>query len=144
MLGLLNKLLEARDTYNADKTDENLEEFRRRRDEFNIEGERAPNKGDAAAIAKRFHDGTSCYTAFVEHPEVDASNNRAERIIRKVVMLRNITQGTRSPAGRISMERFLSVKATCELQGRFFRDFFKESYEAHLKGEPTPSILPID
>jgi hypothetical protein len=59
-------------------------------------------------------------------------------------MLRNVTQGTISAAGRSSTERFLSVLATCELQERSFSDFFKESYEAHLKGEPTPSILPID
>lgn len=143
MLKLLEDLFKARDEFNADKTPENLERFRQAADDFNREGEIAPNKGIPARLAKRFASG-SAYTTFVSNPEVDATNNRSERAIRKIVISRHVTQGTRSENGRHASEKFWSVKATCELQGRSYLDYISKCYEAHSKGKPTPSILKVE
>jgi hypothetical protein len=139
MLKLLDDLFKVRDEFNADKTPEALARFRQAAEVFNREGALAPNKGQPARLAKRFVSGDA-YTTFVSEP-VDATNNRSERAIRKVVILRSVTQGTRGENGRLASERFWSVKATCELQNRSFVDYFGKCYEAHLKGEPTPSIF---
>jgi hypothetical protein len=143
MLKLIEDLFKARDEFNADKTPENLERFRQAADDFNREGEMAPNKGVPARLAKRFASG-SAYTTFVSNPEVDATNNRSERAIRKIVISRHVTQGTRSEGGRHASERFWSVKATRELQGGSYLDHISECHEARSKGKPTPSILKVE
>jgi hypothetical protein len=143
MLKLLEDLFKARDEFSAGKTPESLARFRQAAEDFNREARVAPDKGLHARLAKRFAAGNS-YTTFVSRPEVDATNNRAERAIRKVVMLRHVTRGTRSERGRRAFEMFLTVKATCELQGGPFLDFFSECHEAHSKGEPTSSILAVE
>ena len=142
MLKFLEALFKARDEFNANKTDENLARFRQAAEDFNREGALAPNKGLPKRIAARFASSDS-YTTFVFHPEVDATNNRAERAIRKIVTQRSVTQGTRGEAGRLASEKFWSAKATCELQNRSFMDYFNQCHEAHLKGEPTPSIFAL-
>jgi uncharacterized small protein (DUF1192 family) len=143
MLKLLEALLKARDDFNEAKTPEALECFRNAAKDFNREGALAPNKGQPARLAKRFASSDS-YTTFVEHPEVDATNNRSERAIRKVVIQRAVTQGTRSERGRLASERFWTVKATCELHNISFLEYFIKCYEAHLKGEPKPSIVALE
>ena len=104
MLKLLEDLFKARDEYDADKTLKSLERFRQAAADFNREGALAPNKGQPARLAKRFAPG-SAYITFVTEP-VDCTNNRSENAIRKVILYRTISQGTRGERGRLACERF--------------------------------------
>jgi hypothetical protein len=143
MLALLEALFKARDGFNAAPGPETLDNLRRRAAEFNVGAAHAPPKGKPAAIAKRFNGGPhSTYTEFVGSPGVAATNNAAERAIRPIVMIRNVTQGTRGEKGRRASEIFWTVKGTLDLQKRSFSEFFAASRAAMLRGEPGPSILP--
>jgi len=55
---------------------------------------------------------------FVTNPEIDATNNRAERGIRKAVVIRKISNGSRSRKGADIFEILLSVVETLNLQGK--------------------------
>ena len=55
---------------------------------------------------------------FVTDPETDGDNNRAERVIRKGVIIRKISNGNRSKNGARFLEILLSVMETFKLQGK--------------------------
>jgi len=55
---------------------------------------------------------------FVTNPEVEATNNRAERGIRKAVIIRKISNGSRSKKGADIFGVLLSVVETLKLQGK--------------------------
>jgi len=54
---------------------------------------------------------------FVKNPDVDGTNNAAERAIRPAVVARKISGGNRSPRGAENYEVLLSVIQTFHLQG---------------------------
>ena len=141
-LKLLEALFKARDEFNASKTDENLARFRQAAEDFNREDAVAPSKGLPGRIATRLASSDS-HATFVSHPEIDATNNRAQIAIRKIATRRFVTRGARGEAGRLASEKFRSAKAACEPQNRSFMDCFNQCHEARLKGEPTPSILAL-
>ena len=60
---------------------------------------------------------------FVGNEHIKADNNTAERAIRKAVIIRKISGGSRSYKGAIATERMLSFVQTCQLQNK---DFFLE------------------
>jgi len=60
---------------------------------------------------------------FVGNEHIKADNNTAERAIRKAVIIRKISGGSRSHTGAIATERMLSFVQTCQLQNK---DFFQE------------------
>ena len=72
-----------------------------------------PPTRHAQNLAKRFREHGAAYFTFVTTPEVEPTNNLAERAIRFVVIDRHITQGTRSEAGRQWCERIWTAIATC-------------------------------
>ena len=79
---------------------------------------------------------------FTETPGVDPTNNRAERALRFAVLLRKRSGGTRSEHGDRFIERLLTVRETCRLQGRSMHDFVLDAITAALHGRPAPSLLP--
>jgi len=60
---------------------------------------------------------------FVEHPEIEPTNNLAERGIRPVVVIRKISGGSRSDKGAETTCRLLSVLQTAKLQSRDYISF---------------------
>jgi transposase len=48
---------------------------------------------------------------FTEHPDVDATNNRAERALRHAVLWRKMSTGTQTPEGDRFVERILSIRS---------------------------------
>jgi len=60
---------------------------------------------------------------FVEHPEIEPTNNLAERGIRPVVVIRKISGGSRSDKGAETTCRLLSVLQTAKLQSRDYIGF---------------------
>ncbi len=58
-------------------------------------------------------------------------------------MWRKTSYGTESEAGSRFVESILSVVATCRQQGRNALAYLTECCESYLRGERTPSLLPI-
>jgi transposase len=79
---------------------------------------------------------------FVRHPEVEPTNNAAERAIRPGVLWRKGSFGTHSPEGSRFVEAMMTVVATLKQQHRNVLDYLTAACEATLRGEPAPSLLP--
>lgn len=79
---------------------------------------------------------------FTEFSGVDPSNNRAERALRFAVLLRKRSGGTRNDDGDRFIERLLTVRETCRLQGKSLHDHLLAAITAALHGQPAPSLLP--
>ena len=79
---------------------------------------------------------------FVRHPEVEPTNNAAERAIRPGVLWRKGSFGTHSPEGSRFVEAMMTVVATLKQQHRHLLDYLPAACEATLSGKPAPSLLP--
>jgi transposase len=58
------------------------------------------------------------------------------------VLLRQISGGTDGEAGSRFVERLLTVRATCRLQGIGLLDYLTARFQARLAGEKPPSLMP--
>lgn len=63
---------------------------------------------------------------FVENPEIDSTNNRAERGLRHAVVIRKISNGSRSKDGAEVTANLLSVLQTAKLQSNNYMDFMTD------------------
>ena len=81
---------------------------------------------------------------FVRVEGVEPTNNAAERAIRPGVLWRKGSFGTDSERGSRFVERMMTAAATCKQQGRNVVDYIARAFEAALRGEPAPSLLPAD
>ena len=79
---------------------------------------------------------------FVDVPGVEPTNNAAERAIRPAVWWRQASFGTQSDQGNRFVESLLTVSSTCRLQARNVMDYLVRAMEAHLSGQPSPSLTP--
>ena len=79
---------------------------------------------------------------FVRHPEVEPTNNAAERAIRPGVLWRKGSFGTQSAEGSRFVEAMMTVVATLKQQHRNVLDYVTAACQAALSGEPAPSLLP--
>jgi len=104
--------------------------------------QRAPPRTEARNLAKRFKDHAAEYFRFVSTPDLEPTNNAAERALRFVVIQRRITQGTRGETGRTWSERIWTAASSCAKQGRSLYDYLHQALLAHINGQPAPSLLP--
>lgn len=81
---------------------------------------------------------------FSEVPGIDPTNNAAERALRHAVIMRKTQLGTHSEHGSRWIERILSVRETCRLQGRSALAYLTSAATAAHHGQPAPSLLPSD
>src|SRR4051794_24592351 len=79
---------------------------------------------------------------FVRVCGIEPTNNDAERALRHGVIYRKLSGGTDSESGSRFVERILSVVATCRQQDINVLDYLTRCYQAHLDGQPAPSLLP--
>jgi transposase len=71
---------------------------------------------DAGKLARHLdREGDALWT-FLEHPELDPTNNYGERQIRPGVQWRKRRQGTRNETGVLRVERGLTLHQTCRLR----------------------------
>lgn len=103
----------------------------------------APAAKEAQNIAKRFIQNGEAYLRFIEHPELEPTNNPAEQAIRFVVLDRAVTQGTRSEAGRNWAQRAWTVSATCSMRKYSLFKFLRQSISAFYSNQHAPSLLNI-
>ena len=78
---------------------------------------------------------------FLKH-DVELTNNRAERALRKIVLNRKIQYGSQSERGSRFVERVYSVLETCQQQERSAWKFCEEALRAHFGSLQYPSLLP--
>ncbi len=97
---------------------------------------------EAHNLAERFRKHGAAFFRFITTPGLDPTNNAAEQALRFVVIDRVVTQGTRSPRGRTACERFWTVLATCQLQGRSAFAFILEAVHASFHHRSAPSLAP--
>lgn len=79
---------------------------------------------------------------FVDHPEVEPTNNAAEQAVRHGVMLRRTSQGTQSAHGSDFVAAMLTVHATLRQQRREILSFVVAACQARLLELTPPSLLP--
>ncbi len=85
------------------------------------------------ARLRRHHDEM---LTFLGNPDVEATNNRAERAIRPAVITRKISGGHRSQAGARAVGDVTSVLRTCALQTRGFVETGLEIFRHRHLGLP--------
>ena len=71
---------------------------------------------------------------------MEPTNNLAERDLRKLVIWRRKSYGTRSERGKNFVERVTSIAQTLKKQSRSILAFIQEAVVSFYSGEPTPSI----
>ncbi len=79
---------------------------------------------------------------FTQVEGLEPTNNAAERAIRPAVLWRKGSFGTHSAAGSRFVERMLTVVATLRQQKRHVLEHLTASYDAYLRSESAPSLLP--
>ena len=99
-----------------------------------------PENKDAMNIAERLWKWEQEYFRFIE-AGIPATNNLGEQSIRRIVLDRKVTQGTRSDWGNRWSERIWSVLATCDQRGINVMWFLKSCIESSLHGVAPPSFF---
>jgi hypothetical protein len=60
--------------------------------------------------------------------------------VRIFVIYRKLSHGTQSDDGERFIERALSVSVTCRLQARSMFAYMRELLNAHVRGDPLPTV----
>jgi hypothetical protein len=77
---------------------------------------------------------------FADVPDVEPTNNAAERGLRAAVIYRKLSFGSRSQGGERTIERLLSVGQTCPLQRRSLYAYLADALTAKARGDPVPNL----
>jgi transposase len=93
------------------------------------------NDPDADRLTKRIRKHRDSLTTFLHKPEVDGTNNAAERAIRPAVIMRKITGGSRSKEGAKAWSILASVMRTAEQQGKDVLETIKTLLQAEWAGK---------
>ncbi len=83
------------------------------------------NKG-ATLLVNRIKRHKAELLQFVKYKEAEYHNNRAERTIRKIVIFRKLSFGSRTPEGAQYHAILTSVLETCRLKGKSILVFLKD------------------
>ncbi|MHC1744540.1 MAG: IS66 family transposase [Syntrophobacteraceae bacterium] len=91
-------------------------------------------KDDAGKFARRLLREMESLWVFLAVKGVEPTNNRGERSLRFGVIWRKRSFGTSSDKGNRWVERILSLRQTCRLQGRPMFSVLVEAVDCHFKG----------
>lgn len=78
---------------------------------------------------------------FVDHDDVEPTNNHAERELRAFVLWRKRSFGTQSDRGNLFAERLMTVAHTARKQGKDVLAFLAGCCEAQVAGTRAPSLF---
>lgn len=94
-------------------------------------------------LQRRIVTHAAGYFRFLADPGrgIEPTNNAAERVLRKAVTHRGVTQGTRGERGRRWLERVLSVRATLRGHGRSLFEHLVQTAQAASLGLHPPRVL---
>ena len=79
---------------------------------------------------------------FLDHDDVEPTNNGAERALRPAVIQRKISYGVQSKTGALCRTRLLTVCTSLRQQGRDVWEFLEQAWIAHRHGGEMPSMIP--
>ena len=94
-----------------------------------------------AALCRDLFDRFDQLWMFLDHPDVEPTNNAAERALRHAVIWRKLSFGTKSAAGSRFVETMLTVIETCRQQNRDVFEFLTKAIERRLAHRRAPSLL---
>ena len=89
---------------------------------------------DAGRLARQIVRELESLWTFLDHEDVEPTNNRAERALRFGVLWRKRSLGTQSEKGNRWVERILSLKETCRLQSKSTFQVLGQCLESHFNG----------
>lgn len=104
------------------------------------DGMGCPHAKTAGTCAHLFDRFDHLWT-FLDHADVEPTNNAAERALRHAVIWRKLSFGTQSAAGSRFVETLLTVIETCRQQQRDVLTFITTAIASHSTGQSTPSLL---
>lgn len=87
-------------------------------------------------LASRLKKSWTSLCTFLRVPEVERTNNNAERALRTPVVARKKALGSTSRKGLNLIERVMSILMTCKLQGWSVYEVLRECITNHLKKIP--------
>ena len=97
---------------------------------------------DVARLQGRILRHLDELVAFVTNPDLEGTNNRAEREFRPHAQARHRSGGARSDAGSMTYATNLSVMRTVHLNGGDFTEVFRQARVAFHTGAPFPTLFP--
>jgi transposase len=98
-------------------------------------------KGKAGALCRDLEKWWPALWTWVHRSDVEPTNNRAERALRKPVLWRKGSFGSNSGRGLRFVERILTVGETCRQRGINLLDYLTRALEAYRAGSPAPLLL---
>jgi transposase len=102
----------------------------------------ANGSDELSGLCNRLLDCFSKLWTFSEFTDVDPTNNLAERDLRKVVLWRKKSYGTRSKRGQRFVERISSVTQTLKKVGTGIFAYLIDVIQAFYCGKPAPLVNP--
>lgn len=104
------------------------------------DGQRSRHAPTVALCNELFHRYDQLWT-FLDHADVQPTNNAAERALRHAVIWRKLSFGTQSAGGSRFVETLLTIIETCRQQNRCVVDFVTTAVAARFANTPPPSLL---
>jgi transposase len=104
-----------------------------------VAGADAKTQGTCRNLLKR----EAALWTFVWESEVEPTNNRAERPLRRAVLWRRRSFGTQSEAGSQFVARILTAVTTLHQQQRDVLDYLTLACTTAISKDPAPSLLPL-
>jgi len=96
---------------------------------------------DAARLSARLVKHRAHLTTFLHRPEVDGTNNAAERALRPAVVMRKITGGSRGRSAARAWAVLSSVMRSAQQQGRHVLETVKTLLRGAWSGNPMPVLV---
>jgi transposase len=93
-------------------------------------------------MCQELYDHRDWLWTFVREEGIEPTNNAGERALRHAVIWRKLSFGTQSAAGSRFVETMLTVIETCRQQHCNAFEYLTAAVQAHLAGQPAPSLLP--
>jgi len=97
-----------------------------------------------ANLCERLLDEFEHLWQFASVTGMEPTNNMAERDLRKLVLWRKKSYGTRSERGQRFVERISSVVETIKKNGKNVLSYLEEALRAFYLGQPSPYINPVE
>jgi transposase len=99
-------------------------------------------RAPAAGMCRELFDHRQWLWTFLDHHDIEPTNNARERALRHAVIWRKLSFGTQSAGGSRFVETMLTVIETCRQQSRNVFDYVTGTVQAYFAQGPAPSLLP--
>jgi hypothetical protein len=97
----------------------------------------------AGELGREFLNDWDAIFRVLDHPELPMTNNAAEQMLRHWVILRKISQGTRSKQGSRALALIASVIETCRQREASPLRYLTAVIERRRQGLDVPDLPPI-